>query len=99
MTPNLNPRSSIEEDPDYRDFIDSISVSREEMSALISVPDVQSIEQAREYVRKTQTASHGALSGWLGHEMDRLATQLRHALAAISLAMGDLRHGRNHRQT
>jgi multidrug resistance efflux pump len=99
MTPDLNCQTSIEEDPDYRDFIDSISVSREEMSALITVPEVQSVEQARAYVRKSKTASHRAHGGWLKSEAERLAAQLRHALAAISLAMVDLRHGRNHRQT
>lgn len=102
MTPDLNAHPPVEEDADYRDFIDSISVSSEEMSALIAVPGIQSIEQAREHVRKSKTASRpasGGWGGWLGFETEKLAAQLRHAVSAISLAMVDLRHGRNHRQT
>ena len=97
MSVDLRSQSSLDDDADYRAFIDDISVTQEELSVLIEVPEVQSIQQARDYVRKTKTTPH--VSWDVAREIRRFAAQVRHLMTAVSLVMVGLRHGRNHRQT
>jgi len=40
-----------EDDPDFRDFIESVSVSKEELAALVSTPELSSIYEAKKYVQ------------------------------------------------
>ena len=100
MIRNMHPESGMDGDPDYRDFIDSISVSQEELYTLVSVPEVQSIEQARDYVRNASGPGPSVIpTGWLARGKEKLAGQTRHLMTALNLAMVGLRHSRNHRHT
>ncbi len=86
-----------DEDIEYRDFIDSISVTQDELTALIAVPGVESIEQARAYVRTPDPAA--APDSRLAREKERLGRNFRHFMTGLSLTLMELRHGRNHRHT
>lgn len=39
------------DDAIYRDFVESVTVSREVLAVLVSMPEIASVEQAKAYVR------------------------------------------------
>jgi hypothetical protein len=58
MTLHKRPRSTSydrhineEDDREFRDFIDSVSVTQEELAALVRTPELSSIHEVREYLR------------------------------------------------
>jgi hypothetical protein len=101
---NLHSPSSVDEDAVYFDFIDSISVSAEELSVLITMPEIQSVEQARRYVLshvpKVQIEPLKAPDGWFAREMEKMTAyacqRARQLATAISLGLIELRQGRDH---
>jgi hypothetical protein len=48
------------EEADYRAFAESITVTSEVMAVLVSMPEIASIEQAKEYLRETRGTSREA---------------------------------------
>jgi hypothetical protein len=90
--------SSVDEDAAYRDLIDSISVSANELSVLITMPEIQSVEQARRYVQKVQIEPVKASGGWFAREMEKMTAHARQLATAISVGLVGLRQGRHHRQ-
>ena len=40
-----------EDDPEFCHFIESVSVNKEEMAALVSIPELSSIYEAQKYVQ------------------------------------------------
>ena len=41
-----------EDDREFRDFIDSVSVTQEELAALVRTPELSSIREVKEYLRE-----------------------------------------------
>ena len=100
MAHHLYDYETSDDDPDYRDFIDSISVSKEELDALVNVPELQSVQQARDYVR-SGTARTAALRAHrrMWREIERLGTRARgHIVTVVYIAAEALRN-RKHRHT
>ncbi len=95
---SLHPPESADEDAAYRDLIDSISVSAEELSVLITMPEIQSVEQARRFVRNVQIEPMKTSGGWFDHEMEKMTAHVRQLSTAISLGLIGLRQGRHHRR-
>ena len=48
------------EDAMYRDFVESVTVSREVLAVLVSMPEIASIEQAKAYVQVAGRTSRQA---------------------------------------
>ena len=40
------------DDPEFCDFIESVSATKEEMAALVSIPELSSIYEAQKYVQE-----------------------------------------------
>ena len=49
----MNRRSDETEAADYREFVESVTVSREEMAVLVRMPEIASIEQAKDHLSET----------------------------------------------
>ena len=49
------------DDRDFRDFIDSITVTKEELTAITNMPDY-SIPEVREYLRENKRTSHSKVN-------------------------------------
>jgi hypothetical protein len=58
----MNRRSEEMEEAIYREYVASITVSSEVMAVLVNMPEIASIEQAKEYLRETRGTSHEASS-------------------------------------
>jgi len=95
---SLHSASPVDDDSNYRDLIDSISVSAEELSVLITMPEIQSVEQARRYVQKVQLESAKVSGGWFAREVEKVTAHVRQLASAISVGLVGLRQGRHHRQ-
>ena len=48
------------DDAIYRDFVESVTVSREVLAVLVSMPEIASIAQAKAYVRAAKRTSRQA---------------------------------------
>lgn len=47
-----------EDDHEFRDFIESVSVSAEELAALVGMPELSSIHEVRQYLQQGKRSSH-----------------------------------------
>jgi hypothetical protein len=50
----MNRRSADMEEAIYRDFVDSVTVTREVMAVLVRMPEIASIAHAKEYLRASR---------------------------------------------
>ena len=50
----MNRRSEEMEEAIYREFIESVTVTREVMAVLVTMPEIASIEEAKEYLRENR---------------------------------------------
>ena len=47
-----------EDDHEFRDFIESVSVTTEELAALVGTPELSSIHEVRQYLQQGKRNSH-----------------------------------------
>jgi hypothetical protein len=101
MAHHLYGYSTSDDDPDYRDFIDSISVSKEELDALVNVPELQSVQQARDYVRSDSRRIAGLRAYQrVWREVELIGSRARgHIVTVVYIAAEALRGNRKHRHT
>jgi hypothetical protein len=59
----MNRRSEDMEEAIYRDFIESVTVTSDVMAVLVGMPEIASIEEAREYLRHARETSRAAPTG------------------------------------
>lgn len=76
----MNRRSEEKEEALYREFIESVTVTSEVMAVLVTMPEIASIEEAKEYLRETRATSH------------KVSTELRSRVGLRSVATRLLRH-------
>ena len=56
----MNHRSEETDEALYREFVESVTVTSEVMAVLVRMPEIASIEQAKEYLRETRATSRKA---------------------------------------
>ena len=86
------------DEPDYREFVESISVTSEVMAVLHRMPEIASIEQAKAYLRETVGGSHEASTGPRSRGgLRSVATRFwRHVVGLLSLDVFGKSHIRYH---
>lgn len=80
----------------YREYFESISVTREVMAVLVGMPEIASVEEAKEYVRATTGTRREASTGPRRHGgLRSAATRFwRHVVAFLSPDSFGRTHGR-----
>ena len=86
------------EETDYREFVESITVTSEVMAVLHRMPEIASIEQAKVYLREDVGRSHEASTGLRSRGgLRSVATRFwRHVVGLLSLQILGKPHIRYH---
>ena len=86
------------EEAEYREFLESITVTGEVMAVLHGMPEIASIEQAKEYLRETMGTSRAASTELRGRGgLRSVATRFwRHVVALLSPDAFGAAHSRYH---
>ena len=94
----MNRRSEELEEAIYREYAESITVTSEVMAILVSMPEIASIEQAKEYLREAKETSGAASTDLRSRGVLRSAATRfwRHVVARLSLDVSGKRHSRYH---
>jgi len=92
----MNRRSEELEEAIYREYVESITVTSEVMAILVSMPEIASIEQAKEYLREAKATSGAASTALRSRGVLRSAAThfWRHVVARLSLDVFGKRHSR-----
>ena len=98
MPCEMNRRIEEMEEADYREFVESITVTSEVMAVLHRLPEIASIEQAKAYLRETVGGSHEASTGPRSRGgLRSVATRFwRHVVGLLSLEFFGKSHIRYH---
>jgi hypothetical protein len=54
----LESSVNAEDDHEFRDFVESVSVSTEELAALVGMPELSSIHEVRQYLQQRKRSGH-----------------------------------------
>jgi hypothetical protein len=86
------------EEADFREFVESISVTSEVMAILHSMPEIASIEQTKQYLKETKGTSREASTGLRSRRgLRSVATRYwRHVVGLLSLHVFGKPHIRYH---
>lgn len=92
----MNRRSEETEEALYREFVESVTVSSEVMAVLVRMPEIASIEQAKEYLRETRETSRKVSTELRSRGgLRSVATRFwRHVVALLSLDIFGKPHSR-----
>src|SRR3984893_1986719 len=75
-----------EDDREFRDFIDSVSVTQEELAAMVRTPELSSIHEVREYLREGKQNSPAKMTAPLALKEFQRRFQLRWGRVATAFA-------------
>ena len=75
-----------EDDREFRDFIESVSVTQEELAAMVRTPELSSIHEVREYLREGKQNSPAKMTAPLALKEFQRRFQLRWGRVATAFA-------------